>query len=627
MALTSIETDSAPIILGNVSVNFENTPMSPHKKLKKWIVVWLNTTLNRQQEIDEYSSELQYSNQTSIQLFSDSDKCADFVLNVYDENVCLILSTTDSETLLPVIHDWPQLKFFYILGEIKNLNVSWTKTWKKVKGLFANINLICDQLKQDIRQSEYDLASISIVSPSTSGENNELDSSFMYSQLLKDTILNMHYDAKAKEEFIDYLRKQYADNSSTLISVNKFEQNYCPQSSILWFTREPFIYEKVNHALRTQDSDIIVLMGFFIHDLHYEIKRLHDQNQLSQVKFVYRGQGLSESDFERLKRNKGGLLSFNNFLSTSVNEQVSQLFASSSADAEGLVGIKFRIEIEPSMSSPPFTTIKQASQFPDEEEILFSMHTVFRVSDIEQIDNKMWQVKLTLTNESDERLKQVTEYIRLEIENGSADKSLGSLLLRMGKFDSAKKIYEKILQSISNDDYRTQIDLLNMLGLIELSKCNYDAALVFYQKILNLWPLPSGYSDLNFDFVYSNIAMIYKSMENYVQAEEFFRIVIESREASSSCKPTDLGAAYSNFAVINNLLGRHTIAGKYFEKSLEIFECYLPSAHPDLSMLYNNIGMINHAIGERAIALQYFEKALKVQEKSLPHTHPALATQ
>jgi len=42
---------------------------------------------------------------------------------------------------------------------------------------------------------------------------------------------------------------------------------------------------------------------------------------------IYRGQGLLNIDFDKVKQSRGDLLSFNNFLSTSTNEKVSLSFA------------------------------------------------------------------------------------------------------------------------------------------------------------------------------------------------------------------------------------------------------------------------------------------------------------
>jgi hypothetical protein len=73
-------------------------------------------------------------------------------------------------------------------------------------------------------------------------------------------------------------------------------------------------------------------MGFFIADLHRHIVELHAEqfgNQYSPASFtVYRGQGLSKTDFEQMLKTKGGLMSFNNFLSTSKQREVSLAFCS-----------------------------------------------------------------------------------------------------------------------------------------------------------------------------------------------------------------------------------------------------------------------------------------------------------
>jgi hypothetical protein len=83
----------------------------------------------------------------------------------------------------------------------------------------------------------------------------------------------------------------------------------------------------LNRALRTMEVDIIIKLGFFVRDLHQHIVTLHS-NQYghphSSPSFtVFRGQGMSQSDVDQLIKTKDGLLSFNNFLSTSTQRNVS----------------------------------------------------------------------------------------------------------------------------------------------------------------------------------------------------------------------------------------------------------------------------------------------------------------
>ncbi|CAF5151822.1 unnamed protein product, partial [Rotaria sp. Silwood1] len=73
---------------------------------------------------------------------------------------------------------------------------------------------------------------------------------------------------------------------------------------------------------------------------------------------VFRGQGLSMEDFENMKKTKGGLMSFNNFLSTSRNREISfKNFARPAALNTNSVGILFIMNIDAAIctkSSTPF---------------------------------------------------------------------------------------------------------------------------------------------------------------------------------------------------------------------------------------------------------------------------------
>jgi hypothetical protein len=64
-------------------------------------------------------------------------------------------------------------------------------------------------------------------------------------------------------------------------------------------------------------------MGFFIQHLHQQIEQLHakqySDRRSGQSFFVCRGQYVSLNDFQQMQQAECGLLSFNNFLSTSTD--------------------------------------------------------------------------------------------------------------------------------------------------------------------------------------------------------------------------------------------------------------------------------------------------------------------
>jgi hypothetical protein len=86
----------------------------------------------------------------------------------------------------------------------------------------------------------------------------------------------------------------------------------------------------LNRALRLMEVDLIIKMRFFVRDLHNHIAAPYAEqyggHHHSDSFTVYRGQGLSQTDFDQLKQTQGGLLAFNNFLSTSQKRDVSLQF-------------------------------------------------------------------------------------------------------------------------------------------------------------------------------------------------------------------------------------------------------------------------------------------------------------
>jgi tetratricopeptide (TPR) repeat protein len=244
----------------------------------------------------------------------------------------------------------------------------------------------------------------------------------------------------------------------------------------------------LNQALRTMDGEIIIIMGFFIRELHYQIEQLHQQQLDSyhgQPFTVYRGQGLSETDFDKLLKTKRGLLSFNNFLSTSKKYEVSLTFAKKASAKTDTIGIFFKISINPTVSSASFAAIQEASYFKKEEEVLFSMHTVFRIGAINKIENTncLYEVELTLTADDDQQLRTVTNHIREETE-GSGWERVGALLFKIGQFNKAEELYGILLHQASDDAEKSLY--YNQLGAIKISQGHYEEATSFHEKSLEI---------------------------------------------------------------------------------------------------------------------------------------------
>jgi hypothetical protein len=83
----------------------------------------------------------------------------------------------------------------------------------------------------------------------------------------------------------------------------------------------------------------------------------------SEFVMYCREQGLSPTDFDQLVKTKSGLMSFNNFLSTSIVREVSFTFAERNSYNPDMIGVLFQVTIEQSISSTPFANVNNASYF------------------------------------------------------------------------------------------------------------------------------------------------------------------------------------------------------------------------------------------------------------------------
>jgi hypothetical protein len=213
----------------------------------------------------------------------------------------------------------------------------------------------------------------------------------MYTKLFKNAFLAIKYDDESMVKFIAYYRNHFQNDPSELMIIDGFATIYKLTKVIRRYTRECFWYRMLNHSLRCLDASIMVDMSFFIRDLHQRLDRLH-REQLSGYHgksiTVYRGRALSTKDFQRIRQSKGGLISFNNFLSTSINPSISHTFMVESMRKPGMFIVLFVITVDPSVSTTLYANIRAESEFQNEDEILFFMHSVFRIVSIHSVPEK-----------------------------------------------------------------------------------------------------------------------------------------------------------------------------------------------------------------------------------------------
>ncbi|CAF1476626.1 unnamed protein product [Adineta steineri] len=622
---------SNPFINNNSTTTVSSDIIQPRRRMvQNYSILWLDECMDETNKDYENILAQIRTIAENVNVFKQRDECIDFLTDVQEDiKSFLIVENAIVQQLMPLINDIPQLDSVHAFSSIKTLHEEPTKQWPKIKSVYVNIDDLYQRLQLGVKQYHQDSVAVSFIPVNEIAPTdnlNQLDPTFMYTQIFKDILLNMEHDKQAIKQFIAYCRH---NDCVSPINIDRFDKEYHVQLAIWWYTFPSNIFSMLNYGLRTLDADIIITMGFFLRDVHQQIQQLYEQ-QFSvyggKPFLVYRGQGLMKIDFEKLQKTKGGLMSFNNFLSTSKTKDVSLNFARCASTNSDTVGILFIMSIDPCLKSTPFASIKEQSYFKEEDEILFSMHTVFRVGTIKQIDNnnQLYQVELQLTSDDDQQLRLLTDRIRKEACGDSEWQRLGNLLLRIGQFNKAEELYTVLLEQTSEEDEKQHY--YNQLGFVRTNQGNYEKALWYYEKVLKIKQktLSSNHPDIATS--YNNIGSVYDKMAEYPKAVLFYE---KSLEICQKTLPTNhplLATSYNNIGLAYNNMEANSRALSYYEKALEIREKTLPSNHPDIAISYNNIGCVYHHMGEYPKALSYYERALEIYQKTLPSNHPYLTS-
>jgi hypothetical protein len=145
---------------------------------------------------------------------------------------------------------------------------------------------------------------------STTGLNGH----FVQFLLLIDVLLRMKSVESDKKQLISRFQEIYKDEDD-INTINEFEKDYLPEHALWWYSRNTFLYEMLNKALRTEDIDILFLFRFFIRDIYEQLK----ENKCSSAVRVYRGQRLSKGEVNSLQNSIDDFISINSFFSTSTD--------------------------------------------------------------------------------------------------------------------------------------------------------------------------------------------------------------------------------------------------------------------------------------------------------------------
>ncbi|CAF1125129.1 unnamed protein product [Rotaria sp. Silwood1] len=382
----------------------------------------------------------------------------------------------------------------------------------------------------------------------------------------------------------------------------------------------------INRALQTQDIKVIVKMRLFIQDFHRQLEQIKINDKISTIS--YRSQNLSNDDFQKkMKTSQDNLLSFNNFMLADTNYETALDGARHERINNNAVGILFRIEVESTQASIPFVSLTNLSYLAEQGKyVLFSMHSVFRILEVKQIEDHLWQVNLKLTEINDKQMACLDKLIREETQDVAGWYKLSKIIIILCDFDHAKEIYFILLNLLLENVSSKISHIYNELGLICDEMSDYASVLSFYKKAIEIRhkSLPPNHHFLS--TTYNNIGELQMEIDNFPVALKYFEKVLQIRLKTCSPYNSSLAITYNNIGLIHREMGDYSQAISFFQKSLGTKQKTFTSYHSSLAITYNNIGEINQLMGEFSQALMSYQKPLEIQEKTFSLNHSELAT-
>jgi hypothetical protein len=240
--------------------------------VQNFLVIWLDESIDETNSEDCRTSVAKLREVVNtVNTFTNVDECVDFITDIKEEKAFMICSAAFGQTTVPIVHDMSQVSAIYIFCGNEARHEQWVQEWFKVKGVFTDITSIREALKQDTQDCDQNSISISFVDTSDGASNkklDELDQSFMYTQILKEILLTIDFEPVHFKEFLTYCREKFANNTYELKNVDHFENEYRSHQPIWWYTYPCFLYSMLNKALRTMEVKLIVKMGLFVRDFH-----------------------------------------------------------------------------------------------------------------------------------------------------------------------------------------------------------------------------------------------------------------------------------------------------------------------------------------------------------------------
>lgn len=394
----------------------------------------------------------------------------------------------------------------------------------------------------------------------TTNEIHRYVTEWLWFPLFIDALLEMKPADNAKELCVTKFKGYYKGNIATEKALNIFNETYSSDCAVLWYTKDTFLYRVLNKALRHQDIETILLLHFFIVDLHNQLKQEYEKQLDSKRTKLYRGQLISKEEVELLKKARyDHFVYVNSFFSTTSDRDLAlHIFAGAgqTSSDESKQSVLFELKVDKEKTKKVFASTQHLSSVPDENETLFTVGMIcHKYGDVQYDDvQRVSIVQLELISDKEAQDLCSAGYFNSEYDRIGNATSIYAQFIKVGyllqkytknNFDSVKKYYTLL--------YKLSPLICHVgLGYVTSETGQLDLAWAHQDQALKIYKSSNGLHDLlDIEF------LIYDCLGRSFQTRKMWNLALECY--------TNVARIGFNFFLLNRSATLH----RYFDIAQE----------------------------------------------------------
>ncbi len=206
-------------------------------------------------------------------------------------------------------------------------------------------------------------------------------------------------------------------------------------------------------------------------------------------------------------------------------------------------------------------------------------------------------------------------------DDARLSQNLGVLHLDLGEFDQSEAAYQRAVELEPNPVSTGAANAINDLALLNEKRGDYDKALEFHQRALEIRTELGGARHPDVAGSHNNIGLVLHNRGEFREAKRHYELALDIETEAAGPDSLTLTNALNNLGASLNALGEIEQARETFERCLAIRQKHLEPDDPLIASVYKGLGAIATDLDDFELAREHYSNALAILEKAYDPKH------